>query len=115
MRDPSALRELGEQLTRASAATSSLSTSFLYSDPSATEVLAKAVEEASDMAITDIEELASQMQKILGPLVNNDHDPSGEELSKVKAFCLALHRSMMAQAMPPFAEWDTVDGELNFA
>ena len=112
---PTVLRDLGESLTRVSGMSSAQSTAFLHSDPTTTEVFARAVEESSDAAVTDLDELTSAMQRIITPLTSREREPSKEELTVVKSFCLALHRTLMANTMPSLVEWDSIESEIAFA
>jgi len=112
--DLAVFSDFGRQLSKASGIGEHQST-FLYSDPLATEVFAQAVEQSSDQSIQDINALSNAMLKIIKPLNESADSISEDALKAVKAFCLSLHRSMMAQRLPPVSEGDSsLEDELRF-
>jgi hypothetical protein len=118
--DTTVFRDLGKELSRASGIGETETAAFLHSDPVTTEIFAQAVGEANEAAgksqeepVSDLNALKVAMAKIIEPL--NTESLSENDLAAVKVFCLALHRSMMAQKLPPIFESENVlEDELRF-
>ena len=112
--DPRVFAEFRRELSRASGIGETDVTAFLHSDPATAEVFAQAVKETSSEAIADIEALSSAVLKIIEPLAKADEKLPDAQLGMIKTFCLSLHKSMMAQKLPPLYEGETFDDELRF-
>src|SRR5262245_18106375 len=92
----SVLKELGRRLKAVSGLEKPQERAFLNSDPSTTEVFAQAARAAYAEPLTDIDHLSKAVQKIITPLENEAADLTDDDLTAIKTFCLAFHRSMMA-------------------
>jgi hypothetical protein len=113
--DSSVFADFGKELSRASGIGERQSTAFLHSDPLTADVFAQAVEQTSHEPIRDIAALGDAMLKIIRPLNEQGESLSKESLKAVKAFCLSLHRSMMAQKLPSIHEGESsLEDELRF-
>ena len=44
------------------------------------------------------------MKRIIAPLRENEEGLSDKQLASLKAFCLALHRAIATQIVPPFSD-----------
>lgn len=99
--DRSPFVDFRSQLAKATAEPCAGTASYLQINPAATEVLAKAFHE-TQRNISNITELTNALTDIIETIEKfNIGDPSPEDLSKMKSFCLSLHRSMMSQKLPP--------------
>lgn len=110
------LEDLGRALSRAWGVGESQATAFLQSDPTTTEVFAKAAGEAWNEPVEDISALTAAMRKIIDPLVQDGVPLTESDLRAVKTFCLTLHRAMTAQMVPPIYERENpVEDEIGLA
>lgn len=108
-------KEFAKELSKASGLDTSGESAFLHSDPVTTEVFAQAIRETSHEPVFDVSSLSAAVQKIIDPLTHSDVT-RGEELGLIKTFCLSLHRSMMAQRLPPLHEGERAfEDELRFS
>ena len=89
------LTDFSKELSRASGVSEPHATAFLQADPVTTEVFAQAIEETSKEQILDIYALRDAVMKIISSLNADQTD-----LSAIKAFCLSLHKAIMAQRLP---------------
>ena len=113
--DPKVFADFTKELSRTSGIGEPDVSAFLHSDPTTTEVFAQAVKETSHEPVSDLGSLSSAVLKIIEPLTKADEDFQGVDLRKVKAFCLSLHKSIMAQKLPPLHEGDAAfEDELRF-
>lgn len=94
------LREFSDKLAKASGIGEASSEAFLLSDPVTTEVLAEVVNRMSPQPLPDLAALKDALMYLVSPLSKNAGTISETELSKLKAFCLSLHKSMVAQQLP---------------
>jgi hypothetical protein len=44
------------------------------------------------------------LKRIIAPLRENEEGLSDKQLASLKAFCLALHRAIATQIVPPFSD-----------
>lgn len=95
------LSEFGEELAKATGGLERGQATFLHSDPLVTEAFAKAIAEISNRSPANISELNEAINKIIERL---KQPMNKDALSEIKRFCLALHRSIMAQSLPPIHE-----------
>jgi hypothetical protein len=110
--DPRVLAEFGEKLVEASGIRDAHETAFLCSEPTATEVFFQAIEEFSGQSVKDLEALTEHMRAIINPLIG-DTVLSDETLREIKSFCLALHKSLVAQRHPTNFERENPFEEVN--
>jgi hypothetical protein len=112
--NPRVFAEFTKELSKASGIDAAGASAFLHSDPTTTEVFAQAVKEASHEAVLDVGSLGAAVMKIIGPLTRTG-SVRPEDLGLIKSFCLSLHKSMMAQRVPPLHEGERVfEDELRF-
>lgn len=97
--DPTTFARFAEELSRASGITREPSVRFLQANPAATDVLARAV--SAERRVSEIPELVEAIRSIVDSSKNLDENKSSDEFTRLKNFCLALHRSMMARRLPP--------------
>jgi hypothetical protein len=100
------LKQLGQQLKSASGLAEQEGRAFLYSDPATTEIFAQAAKVASDEQVSDIDDLSEVMKRIISPLLDNENEMSTDDLTMIRTFCLAFHRSMMAHKTPRKYEYE---------
>jgi hypothetical protein len=113
--DSKVFSEFGRELSKASGVGEHHATAFLHADPFTTEVFAQAVEQSLHESIGDTGALSKAMSKIIEPLSQKEDALSEDSLKSVKAFCLSLHRSMMAQRLPPVYDGEnSLEDELRF-
>lgn len=113
--NPKIFSDFRIELSRASGIGEPDVTAFLHSDPTTTEVFAQAVRETSSEPLSDVGSLSFAVLKILEPLTKADEGFRDKELNMVKTFCLSLHKSMMAQKLPPLYEGERAfEDELRF-
>jgi hypothetical protein len=114
--DISILRQLGQQLSRASGMGEPSARSLLQSDPLTTEVLAQAVSRISSHPPSDLESLSGAIRSFVANLNNDASELDLDQLRSLKQFCLSLHRSIAAQQVPSIYDGESVfDAELRFA
>jgi len=101
--DPTVFSKFAKELSKASGLDSPSESAFLHSDPTTTEVFAQAIREASNEPVFDISSLGAAVKKIIDPIAHAGEARS-EDWSLIKIFCLSLHKSMMAQRLPPMSE-----------
>lgn len=112
--DPKVFAEFTKELSKASGLDVTGGSAFLHSDPMTTEVFAQAIREASHEAVFDVSSLSAAVRKIIGPLTHTG-EARPEDLGLIKSFCLSLHKSMMAQRLPPLPEGERAfEDELRF-
>jgi hypothetical protein len=110
--DGSVLENFGRQLALTTGVSEPNPATSFFSDPLTTEAFAHAVAESSKQAVSDISELTEAIRKIIGTI---GEPVRSEDLAQIKQFCLALHKSMMAQDLPSLQEGDNpLDDELGF-
>jgi hypothetical protein len=113
--NPQVFSEFRKELSRASGIGEADVTAFLHSDPAIAEVFAQAVRETSAESIQDIGALNAAVLKIIEPLAKAGKEFPDDQIETVKTFCLSLHRSMMAQKLPPLHEGErSFEDELRF-
>jgi hypothetical protein len=113
---PKILSDFGERLSRASGVSDNPHRAYLITDPVATEVFSEAIQESSEQPISDMAALVDETRKIVQSLIAGGHGLSSKEFEEMKAFCLALHKSMMARRLPPMSERESsFDYDLRFA
>ena len=100
----SILSDFGKSLSHASGTPDGPMPAFLWVDPIATEVFSEAVQETSNQQISDMRELVEETSKIIASLVAGGQGLTQKDFERVKAFCLALHKSIMARRLPPLYE-----------
>jgi hypothetical protein len=105
--DQSILVKFGKMLSEASGIAKATQTAFLCSDPTATEVFYRAIEEATAHPVNDLGTLTEGMKEIIEPLVGSTEDLSKDKLKKIKAFCLAFHKALASQRLPKIFERET--------
>jgi hypothetical protein len=111
--DASVFAEFTKELSKASGVDLT-EQAFLQSDPSTTEVFAQAIRDTSPEPVQDVSSLSAAVRKIIEPLTHAD-TVGAEDLGLLKNFCLSLHKSMMAQRLPPINEGDqSFEDELRF-
>ncbi|MFZ1920656.1 MAG: hypothetical protein WAU57_03365 [Xanthobacteraceae bacterium] len=102
------------ELSKSSGVDFAAESAFLHSDPTTTGVFAQAIWDASQEPVSDVSTLGTAVKKIIEPLMQAGN-PSAENLGLIKSFCLSLHKSMMAQRLPPLHEGErTFEDELRF-
>ena len=101
--DPRVFSEFTKELSRAYGLDTTGESAFLHSDPMTTEVFAQAIREASHEPVLDVSSLSAAVKKIIDPLTRTGA-AHREHLGLIKSFCLSLHKSMMAQRLPPLHE-----------
>jgi hypothetical protein len=112
--NPEVFAEFTKELSKASGIDAAGESAFLHSDPLTTEVFAQAIREASHEPVLDVSSLSSAVKKIIDPLTRTG-SARPEDLGLIKNFCLSLHRSMMAQRLPPLHEGERAfEDELRF-
>lgn len=112
--DPSTFAKFGTELSNASGAHAEPAVAFLSADPLTAEIFSEAIEETSNTSLSTIDEVAARTGEILSNLKKPD-SLSADELNKLKAFCLAFHKSILAQQAPPVYEREnSLDNELQF-
>jgi hypothetical protein len=112
--DPKVFAEFTKELSRASGLDLTGESAFLHSDPMTTEVFAQAIKQASHEPVLDVSSLSTAIRKIIGPLTQTG-TALPEHLRLIKNFCLSLHRSMMAERLPPPPEGERAfEDELRF-
>ena len=112
---PAILEEFGKSLSQASGRPGDPAPAFLICDPVTTEVFSEAVQETSAQEIYDMHSVIDETRKIVASLINGGAGLSEKEFDAIKAFCLALHRSMMARRLPPLFEREaSLDYEFRF-
>lgn len=113
--DSGVFRAFAKELSKASGVGEQQRTELLSSDPLTTEVFAQAVSQSYNEPVRDVDELSSAMLRIISPLSATEEQLSKDALKALKTFCLSLHRSMMAQRLPPVHEGESVfEDELRF-
>jgi hypothetical protein len=106
--------EFTKELSKTSGVDFAAESAFLHSDPTTTEVFAQAIKDASQEPVFDVSELSTAVKKIIEPLAHAG-DARPEDLRLIKTFCLSLHKSMMAQRLPPLHEGERAfEDELRF-
>jgi hypothetical protein len=112
--NPKIFSDFRTELSRASGVGEPNVTAFLNSDPTTTEVFAQAVRGTSAEPVSDVGSLNSAVLKIIEFLAKADEGLSDQAMHAVKMFCLSLHKSMMAQKLPPLYEERAFEDELRF-
>ena len=106
--------EFTRELSKASGLDAADESAFLHSDPTTTEVFAQAITDAWHEAVLDVSALSAAVKKIRDALAHSG-SVRPEELALIKSFCLSLHKSMMAQRLPPLHEGERAfEDELRF-
>jgi hypothetical protein len=114
--DSTVFANFSRELSRASGLGEPNSTAFLHADPMTTEVFAQAIRESSREPLSDLASLGLALTKIIRPLSENEEGIPDHVLGLLKAFCLSLHKSMMAQRLPPLHEGERwFEDEIRFA
>lgn len=112
--DRTVFSKFGRELSQVSGIKTAPRAAFLTSDPMAAEVFSEVIEEISNTTLTTIDDVAAHTGSIVENIERAD-SLSDDELSKLKAFCLAFHKSMMAQQLPvPYDRENSLDNELRF-
>jgi hypothetical protein len=112
--NPKVFAEFTKELSKASGLNTTGESAFLHSDPITTEVFAQAIREASHETVFDVSSLSAAIKKIIDPLTHTG-EARLEDVSLIKSFCLSLHKSMMAQRLPPLHEGERAfEDELRF-
>jgi len=105
------LREWATRLSEISGLGETAEMAFLQSDPDAADVIARALDEASNKTIDSVSDVNLATKKIVGPLLDHAERLSNDELRLLRQFCLALHRAILALRLPPMFDPDLVDEE----
>jgi len=108
------LKDWAEHLSGISGVGEKAEVAFLHSDPDTTDIIARAFDEVSNKTVENIADLAREMKNIINPLFGHEISLTETELNIVKSFCLALHRALMAHALPKPFEADLLDEEFQF-
>jgi hypothetical protein len=112
--DATAFSEFGTELSQISGIKAAPQAAFLASDPMAAEVFSEAIQETAHTTLNTIDEVAAHTGRLVENIERADQ-LSDEELSRLKTFCLAFHKSMMAQQLPmPYERETSLDNELRF-
>jgi hypothetical protein len=112
--NPKVFSDFTKELSKASGLDAADESAFLHSDPTTTEVFAQAITEAWHEAVLDVSALSAAIKKIRDALAHSGSVPPAE-LTLIKSFCLSLHKSMMAQRLPPLHEGERAfEDELRF-
>ena len=113
--DHKVFAEFTKELSKASGVDIAGESAFLHSDPMTTEVFAQAIKEASKEDVFDVSSLSAAVKKIIDPFTHA-RETRPEDLGLIKSFCLSLHKSMMAQRLPPLQEGERAfEDELRFS
>jgi hypothetical protein len=113
--DYNVFKKLGNEMSQVTEAGVSTQASFLASDPIAAEIVSEAAEEASQQTLGTIDEVVQFARNIAELLQSDISRISPDNLSSVKNFCLAFHKSILAQQLPPLKDReDSLDNELRF-
>jgi hypothetical protein len=112
--DSQVFTDFTKELSKSAGVNFAAESAFLHSDPATTGVFAQAIRDASQEPVFDISALSAAVKKIIEPLTRAG-EVRREDLSLIKNFCLSLHKSMMAQRLPPLHEGERAfEDELRF-
>jgi hypothetical protein len=112
--DATVFTRFGTELSQVSGVKTEPQAAFLSSDPMAAEVFSEAIEETSNTTLSTIDDVALHTGRIVEQ-IERAEQLSKNDLLQLKAFCLAFHKSMMAQQLPmPYDQENSLDNELRF-
>jgi hypothetical protein len=114
--DTNVFVQFGNEMSQVTDAGQAPEATFLASDPIAAEIVSEAAEEVSQSSLSTIGDVVQFTRNIAARLTGDVETLSSADLTFVKAFCLALHKSMLAQQLPPLHDREeSLDNELRFA